>query len=53
MGRGLFGGGNPSEWDPWGEGFHLFKRRASEPLSFMNWIIDFIVYSDIVHYFSV
>ena len=50
-GRRFLGGGKPNEWDPWRERFHLLKRRARQPLLFMNWIIDFIVYSDIVHSF--
>ena len=44
---GIFlGGGNPNEWDPWRESFHLFKRRARKPLFLISCIIDFMVYSN-------
>ena len=39
----FLGGGNPKEWDPWGESSHLFKRRERKPLLLMLCIIDFMV----------
>ena len=53
MGGGLFGEGKPNEWDPWREGFHLFKRRGRQPLLVMLWIIDFMVWLDFVHSLAV
>ena len=47
---GIFlGGGNPNEWDPWREVFHLYKMRARKPYEFMLWIIDFMVCMTILH----
>ena len=31
VGGRFLGGGNPNEWDPRTEGFHLYKRRARQP----------------------
>ena len=40
LGGIFFGGGNPNEWDLRGKGFHVFKRRARQPLLFRSDIID-------------
>ena len=48
MGGIFLGGGDPKDWNPWGENSHLFKRRARQPLFHMSGIIDFMVCSDFV-----